>query len=312
MKGPLTPQHPVPPRVFNQGHDSDLSRRAYYRWPNDYRVRDAHLDALTSTGSLVAEWVRLIAGRRDDGTYSRTPESAITLDGLSLGIDHRWSKYLPDRLATIAHQFPGVAAWAWGREGAVRLRHPAFITAYLTDQFNRESEPVWRRGMHRQKEWPLHWPVWEWLIAGWYEIARHPAVLRLWIEGTCKKLKSAFSLAREEGWPPTDELLALIARAMNSYGAAGFKRQVRDYRAEHAELRTSHPQALIRAFYDDPGEYDQPRRDDRIVRDFGEDLATLEDLDADALDWSAPVVRFDGSVPRWVSEDIDLNIGGAG
>lgn len=305
MKGPLTPKHPVPEWVWNQGKHT--TKRSYYRIPNDYRAKDEHLDALTEGGSLVGEWVRLVAGRRG-GTYSRTPESCITLDGISLGIDHRWSKYLPKRLAEIATRYPGVCAWAWGADGAALMRSPDFLTHYFARAGKLQNGAVeyhFPRGMHHKTEWPLQRPVWDWFVAGWYEIARHPAVLRLWIEGTLDKLRGAFRLCDRWGWEPTDQLVALIARAANSYGVAGVRRQLETYAQDYGHLAND-PIKLVRAFYDDPDEYDHSERDDRIMRAFSDSKADLEDVDASALNWDAPVVRFNGTVPNWVGADIAL------
>lgn len=282
---PFEPQHPFPALAWNQGDD----KPAYYRIPNDWRVRDAHLDALTNTGSVIAAWVRLLAGRRSDGTYSRTPESAITLDTLSLGIDHRWARYLPERFAEIARRCPELAAWAWGDDGARLLLDEAWLSKWLGDV----------KGKHPRELWPgRSWECLEWLVAGWHEIARHPHVLRIWIEGTTSKLRDALELCEEQGWMPTAEVVALCARASNSYGSSGFKRRILAYAGDYPKL-AHEPLDLIRAFYDDPEQYDQDDRDDLIVSMFDESVVSADDLDADELNWGAPVVRFDGTVPKW-------------
>lgn len=285
---PFQARFELPALVWNQHDDSD----AYFRIGDDWRCRDAHLDELTNTGSLIAEWVRLIAGRRSNGTYSRSVESAITLDTLSLGIDHRWARYLPGRFAEIVKAEPALAAWAWGTEGAAALADPAFLRRHLGDV----------KGKHPRSLWPgRSWECLEWLVSGWYEIARHPRILRIWIDGTASKLKDALGFLNDVGFTPTDELLALVARAMNSRGESGFTKHFNAWRRNDPDAHAAEgdPLRLLRAYYDDEDGYDHDDRDDIIVARFGEELAELEDLDGDELNWDAPVVRYDGTIPEW-------------
>ena len=276
------PEHPVPvatPRDLANGGSG------YYRWPMDYRVADAHLDRVTG-GSPAGELIRLIAGRSGDGTYSRTPDSLITLDGYSLGHDHQWSEYAPDRLAEVARASPAIVDWAWGSGAAGDLADPAYLRRILG---------VFR-GKHTLAERdPARDPAYQWFAGGWWEVARHPAVLRVWLDGSLQKARATRSRIVDRGYGATDRRIALATRAANSYGVAGLWSRLDERLAQGLDLDA----ALVDLYW---GAYGQPDRYQTIAARFGDRVSPASAWTVEALNLDAtPVIRVDGSSPRWAS-----------
>lgn len=288
----LKPRHPEPEPKWR--HNSGKPHEGYHHWPFLYRVQDAWWIYVTSAETVLAKFLRIVSGVSiTNGTVSRPPDSMIGLDGYSLSIDHQWSRYAPDRIAALARELPQLVAWAWGPEAVEALKDPNWLRALIPP----------RKGFYDDRTYPGQlWPAYRWLAAGWFEIARHPAVIQVWVrEGVVSKLRSAIDYARKHFGVATEREVLLVARAMNSFGVSGFADKFEAYRGRHGS-----PLADLRAFY--VGRYDQPERYDWIYgMSSSERRVTNAELDpVRALRWDRPPARPEGfGVPRFLSPGLE-------
>lgn len=262
-----SPLHPLPPKQSRWGYDHT---------PPVYGVKDSQATAQTE-GSVAGSMLRLVGGYdRKRETWSRGWDSWISLDTYSVGVAHWWSETAPDLFATIANEVPGLAAWGWGDEGLAILRDPDRL---------RELTGTKRGKMP-------HDPDLDWLLAGWYEIARHPAAVRIqartWLENYGGW---AWSAHRRYGWKGAASLAGL-ARMRNS-GAQRYVERALDKLGRDADENEVMKLAMSDGYYDHPERWDAILADPVLA---GRVTAcpTVDDLRLET-----EIVRTDGSKPEW-------------
>lgn len=269
----LEPQHPVPAAARKWGYD---------HLPLVYDRRDPQATAMTE-GSVAGSLLRLVGGfDRERETWSRAWDSWISLDTYSIGVAHWWAETAPGLLARIAREEPILAAWAWGDDGAKLLDDPDKLRALTGTQ--RGKMP------HRAEL--------DWLLAGWYEIARHPRCVAIqadhWLGNYARK---AWERMERYGWHRASSLAAL-ARMANSGG-------LRHIDAARKRLGSRADESDVCELALGDGYYDHPERWDAILADpvlAGEvdSKPTADDLRLTGV----AVVRVDGTYPVMYSRPL--------
>lgn len=266
----IQPAHPLPQKTEMWGYD---------HVPKTWRKADPQFTAMTAPANVTCGLVRLVAGY-ENGTFSRGPDSVISLDTISVGIAHWWAGTIPSLLSGICRAHPDLAAWAFGAEVAQKATSKAWLESVLGDD----------RG-----KGPLR-PEVEWLAAGWYEIARHPrwvhAQVQAWLD---KYVGAASQECAKHGW---DSALALAACArLRNSGELGLVDDAIE------RLKTRDPMQVLAYVYNAPesqGGYDHPERWQKLTTwpHFKGKMPSR--VSADDLDYRPEVRRVDGSQPRWV------------
>lgn len=255
----------------------------YDHCPLTYHKRDPQWHAITDTGTLAAGLLRLVSGYDPDGdTFSRGPDSFLSLDLYSIGIAHWYSGTAPDLLAEMAQRQPAVMAWGFGEDRAQAMRDPEWLP---------ETVGVAKGKMSLRSSV-------EWLCRGWYEVARWPALIQIQAEAWLDSYaRDAAAEMRAQGWR-SNRAFAALARLANSRGGSGMRRMVRRG-IDRADTTDEHD--VIEVIYESEDLYDHPERIELI--DSMPEFSGLWDGEtptAAGLDCSTPrAERVDGSVPVW-------------
>lgn len=275
-----TIRHPLPKVADPYGWGYDHA-------PPVWHESDPQWAQITGTGSFLAGLLRLVSGHRKSHgreVFSRGPDSWISLDEFSISFAHWWANTAPELLAEICEDAPRVAAWAWGEAVAEAMRSEDWIRSKIRVKRGKRA----------------HQSRYDWLLSGWYEIARHPAVIAVcvdhWVEMTVPDALREFD---RRGWSRAQSLAALV-RVVNSRGGGGMRSLLR--KAERLSDSDSE-EAVIETLYHRADLYNKPRRLKRIksMAEFRGGAPGLSKLPGvSSLDMSAPVVRVDGSSPEWV------------
>lgn len=233
-------------------HAHDPGSRA---WP----PRDEQWAAMLLMDAWVGAMLALVSGFKpdNDGTTNRGPDSAVTLDRSSLGPWHVWSRGLPEYFAWLVARQRSLLDQVnpWDERELVILGDPAALA---------DAVPFKRGRMPHEARF-------NWLIAGWWRIARHPQ----WVEAQCqwwldKYVAQGLSLVRERGWERAlrgedgGRILAAVTRLCNS-GQGSARRRIRAG-SEHAG--SDDPMTVIEETYllhRDRGGYGKPSRFARIL-----------------------------------------------
>jgi hypothetical protein len=177
-------------------------RWRYGHWPNTFRVgRDAQFETQTAN-SVFGAVLRLIAGyERKKGTVSRTWDSFIRLDSVSLGIAHFAVGNQHKLLHEIATRHPALAQWAWGKDAGAKMADMGWLRRHVPADRGR---------------FPCGPKELEWLAAGWYAIGRQPAVCQMQARIIHKiDVLPALRAMNDHGWK-SNRMLAGLARLANS------------------------------------------------------------------------------------------------
>ncbi|MBD3261169.1 MAG: hypothetical protein GF334_05720 [Candidatus Altiarchaeales archaeon] len=273
----LTPLHGLPKIKEMWGYDHA---------PNVFNKVDKQWQEITGDGSFVSGLLRLVSNYKGKGKFSRGPDSWISLDTVSVGIVHWWADTIPPLFKRFALEKPDLAEWAWGKEASEAMKDTKFLEKHLNAK--RGKFP------HNKK--------FDWLLSGWYEIARHPEIIEIcadhWLQSY---VPPSGRVMKKYGWRRSYTKAGLI-RITNSRGAGGMSSMVK--RAVR-ELDTKSERKVLPYIFEEL--YKKPRRWEKITtwpqfkEPFEKGGETL--LVANRLDFvSAPIIRVDGSTPRFVSE----------
>lgn len=273
----LRPLHPLPEIKKMWGYDHA---------PDVYNKVDLQWDKITGDGSFLSGLLRLVSGSKGGGKFSRGPDSWISLDTVSVGIAHWWAATIPDLFARFAVEKPELVEWAWGKEAAAAMRNPNFLRGYL--QAKRGKMP------HNKK--------FDWLLAGWYEIARHPEIIKICVDRwLLSYLPPSVSVMRIYQWKRGDTKAGLV-RLTNSRGSAGMSSLVK---SAVKKIKSTEEQEVLPYVYTEL--YKKPDRWKAITswpqfkepyEKNGESL-----LVSDRLDYVlSPICRVDGTAPAFLSE----------
>lgn len=238
-------QHPLPVFVARWGYDHahDVDDLA---WPS----RSPAFEAATDDGSWQSGMVRLVAGwAPSTRTFSRAPDSYISLDGGSFGLAHYWSSDALPLIEGMARALPSLARLAYG---------PHLETLYDTSAM--------RRLLGRTPGKRPHEARLGWLVAGWRLFARDKAAIALQVEAWLQdKVSEGRELAKWAGWRNAlasevgGVLLAACVRMCNS-GAGNARRWISAARDDVGP--TAAPLAVLERAYRNgaPRGYGKPER----------------------------------------------------
>jgi len=270
----LTALHPLPPDTDGDG-DPGSERWGYDHAIDGYSKADPHWQAVTA-GTVEGALLRLVSGWSPrKRTFSRHPDDWISLDTYSIGIAHWWAETADDLLAAIYDADPDLAVWAWGEDGAD-------LIGPLGDL------EEWTGVKRRKTDYDDRF---DWLLAGWYAISRHPTALRVqcahWLD---RYAAPALADCKRWGWTSARSLAA-VARMRNS----GKQRHI-------DRVRNAHPgwdEARTCQVAMGPGYYGHADRWDAILAMPELHAPLPATLDASRLALDVLPVRIDGTVPTW-------------
>jgi len=272
----LQPLHPLP---------EITDRWNYDHCPGQYRTRDPYWLMMTGSGSLADGLLRLVSGYRPSSDkFSRLPDDFISLDTYSIGIAHWWSKYAPKMLNGIHEK---LIKHAWGMDRKSFFKE---LKKFPLDKG--------KGRLSDHKNLP-------WLLAGWYEIGRHPHVVfaqvQFWLtECAYPALKICADYDLKD-----NATLACLARIANSRGSSNAKKWLK--RTMKALGRgASESEIRNHLMYDI---YDHGERLERIYNMKNFDGVINVDM---PLEWTAGLksdidfsqIRQNGTVPEWMSKDV--------
>jgi len=275
-ESPFPPKHVVPPPEEMWGYD---------HCPNVYRQKCPAWEETTSTGTFEAGLCLLVSGWKDV-TFSRSPDSWISLDELSIGIAHWWSDTAPKLLATIAQEAPKLAKWAWGEEAAGLMVNENWIRSNIHIQ--RGKEPYKER--------------YDWLLSGWWEIAQHPDIVKLCVrEWLASYSPPGLEMMAQYDWVFATSLAGLI-RLTNSRGAGGMRSIINEaieiVGNDYMETK------ILETAYCDENLYDHLERWE-LIQSMEEFIGRAPtSVSADALAYTRDVIRVDGTKPEWARIEI--------
>lgn len=294
--------HPMPETRW-------YSRRSGYEHAIKFPYVDRHWLALTAILTWVAGMMRLLTQTRGD-RCNRSPWSITSLDLLSLGIAHWWAYSVIELIARICRELPGLAAWAWGEARARAMVDPnavlwIFVEAVAEADAGKRRGRLAREALKERDKDKAHkalrsrrgrWPrQLEWFVVGWWALAGHQAVVRIqvetWLETYVRRgLRYARALGIEDHLtgPDGNRIMAALCRAGNSgKRPRGISKRspLRDLERWYRRDRSA-------------GGYGKPRRWQQIESDPRFD-GPWTGASPDDLDWTAEVVRPDGTVPDW-------------
>ncbi len=240
---------------------------------------DPYWKKLTDGGTVADGLLRMISGYNPrKNRFSRGPDSLTSLDTYSLGIAHWHAETAPEMLE---HLPDYLIKYAWG------VDKEEFLD-YLENIDSKRGKQRLRRELYP-------------FVRGWYEIARHPAVIAVQAEAWLGKYaKRAWKTCSQNGLFSA-LAFACVARVTNSsYSRAG--KWVAKIRRRHPEYTEEEVCAeLFGPRYDD-----HPDRFD-LIKTYPE-FKGLIPLSIESLlsQWSVPKVtpslkpyRHDGSLPLW-------------
>ncbi len=305
--------HPMPESVWR--HNKKKAREGYRHMPYIHRVEDEQLDAVTAGKTFEAKFIRRI-GERRGGKWNRPMDSFITLDTFSIGLAHKTHSGFTDELAEFVTKNPELASWAWGPEGSAALMDEDFLHEHMPRRTASAapgdllSDPDYPKQNWRRWDFPSWWKEeWDWFVAGWYEIARHPTTMKWYINEVLNKPRWAAKKARKFGFVKASTVGAL-ARHANSYGNSGTnKRLIKSIDAVGYPDQASEDDVMDHLY--SPGMYHKRGEAKRLatIREDFKDVSFPHVVSADNLDYSGPIKRIDGTVPRFVSLSLDPEIG---
>ncbi|WP_299844151.1 hypothetical protein [uncultured Roseovarius sp.] len=272
--GKLEALHPIPHSTQKWGYD---------HLPYLYRKQDLQWEAITGTKSFEAGLCRLVSGW-DGSNFSRGPDSWISLDTYSIGIAHWWAKTAPELLSSICDQQPILAEFAWGKTTSMAMTNPDWLLEVVP--------PVRGKTPHHKNL--------DWLLSGWFAIARHPNVIKIcvdtWLAGYTK---TPLKLMEEYGWNNGTSLAGLV-RMTNSRGSSGVKKLVK--RAINLVGNSTDEMAVIKLAFEHPDLYDKPKRL-KLIQSWPEFVAAApQEVDHLTLFYDAEPQRVDGTVPVFPKE----------
>lgn len=196
--------HPMPPCRDVGGHD---------QCPPDFHVQDDELVAVTE-GSLLGAAIRVVAGYDPlKDRFSRTRVSFQIYRGLELGWAHMAVDNASDILWDISTRIPKVAQFAWPDHATEMKQYN--VCEGIVSGF---------RGLDKMPH------AYDWLAAGWYQIAPRGDVQSVYTERWYKDIAAkAIDWCRSDGIRDKRILVAGI-RARNTSGTKleTLKRMVRE------------------------------------------------------------------------------------
>lgn len=268
----LVAHHPVPSATRKWGYD---------HLPDVFHKPDPQWERITDTGSFGAGLCRLVSGW--NGQYfSRGPDSWISLDTYSIGFAHWWADTARELLDDICTRRPDLAAFAWGEEAAKAMTDPNWLM---------ELAPPKRGKMAHDKKL-------DWLVAGWYAVARHPDVIRICVEEWLDNyVPAGLALMSEYGWRKGTSLAGLV-RITNSRGDAGMRRLIKKAIARVGS--NDNEEAVIEMVFTHKSLYGHSDRLEyiRSMSEFSGGAPRA--MSSNSLDFAVTPQRVDGSVPPFV------------
>lgn len=294
--------HPNPESTWR--HNKGRPKEGYRHMPFLYLVEDEQLDGVTEGDSFEASFVRLIGVRHGSGKWERTMDSFITLDTFSIGLAHKTHSGFTDELAEFVSAHEALSVWAWGLDGASALKDEEFLHKMIARRVSEDlpqemkDDPLYAKRNFKRWDWPSWWrEEWNWFIAGWYEIARHPDTMSWYIDVVLNKARWASKIATSHGFTKSTTVAAL-ARHANSYGNSGTKKRL----ATSIEKASSSCEDAIMDVLYSPGMYHKSGEAKRLkwIRELFERCPFPSSLSTDALNLESPVKRVDGSRPRFL------------
>jgi len=273
----LAPLHGLPKikKMWGYDHAPDVFNKVDNQWKQ-----------ITGDGSFVSGLLKLVSNYKGEGKFSRGPDSWISLDTVSVGIAHWWAQTMPALFVRFAREKPEIAKWAWGEEAAEAMKDPQFLVKHLNAKRG--------KGPHNKK--------FDWLLSGWYEIARHPEIIQIcadqWLNSY---VPPSCGIMEKYHWKRSDTKAGLI-RVTNSRGAGGMSSMVR----EAVNLLGSKSEKkvmpyLFEKLYKKPSRWEKITSWPNFKQPFEKEGRNL--LVSTEIDFvSAPIVRVDGTVPKFVSD----------
>jgi len=266
--------HPLPKITSMWGYD---------HCPNTYKKSCPAWHDATKEPTFVNGLLRLVSGGHDErDRFSRSPDSWISLDELSIGIAHWWAETAPKILSAIAQKLPGVAAHAWGTT-AISMRGIDWLRAQI--RAKRGKRP--------------HQAKYDWLLSGWWEVGQHPEVVELCARQWLSDYTPAgLALMRKYDWREGTTLAGLV-RVTNSRGAGGMKSLVK---RAITKAGTHCEGEILPIVFNDEDLYDHPERWEVITSLPHFEGRAPRSVTLDEFHYDRDlVVRVDGSVPAWVA-----------
>lgn len=270
--------HPIPPATSKWGYD---------HIPNVYLKPDPQWEEITSTGSFEAGLCRLVSGwrvQRRGHSFSRGPDSWISLDTYSVGFAHWWAKTAPNIFDVICTKCPELAVYAWGEEPAAAMMNPQWLRTFAPPKRGKMG----------------HDPHLDGLLAGWHAIARHPDVIRIcaeeWLDNY---VPAGLELMKKYGWEKGASLAGLV-RITNSRGSSGMKKIIR--KAINIVGSSANEDDVIEMAFVHKDLYDHPERLE-LIRTWPEFRGNAPFVvSTDSLNFDVAPRRVDGSIPPFVDK----------
>jgi len=228
--------------------------------------------------------MRLISGYKPDKrTFSRGPDSWISLDTFSIGFAHWWAKTAPKILSRVARGLPELSAWGWGEDTATNMANLSWLVKQI----------IPRKGKQ------LHDPKYDWILSGWHQISRHPEVIRICVEEWLSSYTETVDKVMDKyGWEKARTQAALY-RVSNSRGSYGMKKLVKKARSmspSRGELD------VMQTLFESESLYDKPRRWETIC-DWENFAGDRQDIEASSLSYYSGEIKFtNGKTPGFVEE----------
>lgn len=283
--------HPLP-----AGKRTGSGQNANDQFPDFMNVRDPYWLA-TTKGTFEGALLRTVSGAKgigEDLTFSRPPDSYISLDSVSIGIAHWWAETIPAILKDIAIKHPAIARWAWGDFVAERMKDFDWIDSQIFYGPNIEGKPLPKvsgltggkaraaiyKSLTSASSFKSHDEVkYNWLLSGWHEIGRHPEIIKLQARNWFKHYANPAKDAMLKHNFKSERMYAGLCRMANS-GAGSMKSNIR--KAVQNSSSSNEADILRLAF--SPGYYDELDRLAYIENNFSMTPVNLT-LDVESLNF---------------------------
>jgi len=309
----IAPKHPVPTSRWR--HNGGKPEEGYRHFPYyGTGVRDEQMLEMTAGDDFVRKFVRQLANIDSGGKTTRPFDAYHTLDTASVGFAHDTYPSFFEDLSEFIRKSPEnrkIAVHAWGEDGAELLSDPKGMVSIMPRRTNDTApsrlidNPKYPKPNFKRWDFPDWWDSekWDFFVAGWHEIARHPKVVEWYTHESLGKLRWGVAKAREYGFKKASSAAAL-ARHANSYGKTGSGKRIAKAVAEVGWPENANEDQVLHQLYlkhyHKNGELGRLKE---IKDRFGSGPIPT-DISAKRLDYSVKPRHVDGSVPAFVTSGL--------
>lgn len=235
-------------------------------------------DAL-SNGSVESGLMKIVSGQKstkNGATFSRPPDSWISLDTFSLGFAHWWSST------------------------AIRLLNEFSIKNEFLSNYAFNDAPVqdikWLSSVITPKKGKMpHNKKYDWILSGWWEIGLHPDTMdfcvKYWLDNYAQEsLETAFKYGFKNA-----STFAGLCRISNSRGTGGMRSMLSKCAKENKKLNEKElMEKLFTDYYKYPDRWD-------LIKSMKEfDCNIPNSLSSKNIKFNRSLVeRYDGTKPSW-------------